>query len=64
MGQRAFAERGETEFLVLTRWRTVADHDRYLDVDFMDLRTRSHAAADLDAITGDLIDLEPSWTVP
>jgi hypothetical protein len=30
----------------------------------MDLRERSGAAEDLDAVTGDLVDLETTWTVP
>ncbi|GIJ46168.1 DUF4937 domain-containing protein [Virgisporangium aliadipatigenens] len=47
----AFAQDGATEFLVLSRWRTVTDHDR-------------HAADCGDAIAHDLVDLEPSWTVP
>ena len=37
------AQRGDREFLVLSRWRSTVDHDRF---------------------TGDLIDLDPAWTVP
>jgi hypothetical protein len=59
-----FAQGSEAEFLVLSAWRTTADHQRYLDERFHRLRETAGSAADLDALTGDLIDLEPSWTVP
>jgi hypothetical protein len=58
-----FAQRGESEFLVLSLWRSALDHQRYLSEHFPDLRRRSGAADDLDEITGDLVDLEPAWTV-
>lgn len=59
----AFARRGETEFLVLSLWTSAADHERYRVERFPELRDRSRLSGDLDAITGDLIDLEPGWTV-
>jgi heme-degrading monooxygenase HmoA len=59
-----FAQRGDAEFIVLSQWRSMADHEDYRNNRFMDLRERSGAAEDLDAVTGDLIDLEPKWTVP
>lgn len=59
-----FAQRGETEFLVLSLWRSMADHEGYLHHRFTDLRRLSNAAEDLDSITGDLVDLEQTWTVP
>jgi hypothetical protein len=58
-----FAQRGEAEFLVLSAWRTAAAHQRYLDNRFDRLRARAGLATDLDAVTGDVVDLEPSWTV-
>jgi heme-degrading monooxygenase HmoA len=58
-----FSERTEAEFLVLSAWETAADHQRYLDHRFSELRNRAESAGDLDAITGDLVELEPSWTV-
>jgi heme-degrading monooxygenase HmoA len=58
-----FARRGQTEFLVLSLWKSVADHERYRTDRFADLRHRSRAADDLDDITGDLIELDPAWTV-
>ncbi len=59
-----FAQRGEAEFLVLSLWRSALDHERYLSERFPDLRRRSGAADDLDNITGDLVDIEPAWTLP
>jgi hypothetical protein len=58
-----FARRGQTEFLVLSLWLSVMDHDRYLTERFPSLRAQSRAADDLDSITGDLVELEPHWTV-
>jgi heme-degrading monooxygenase HmoA len=58
-----FARRGETEFLVLSLWRSVADHERYRTDRFPALRHRSGAADDLDDIAGGLIELDPAWTV-
>lgn len=58
-----FARRGETEFLVLSLWTSVTDHERYCTHRFLNLRERSRAADDLDTITGDLIELDPAWTV-
>ncbi|MCU7730043.1 YdbC family protein [Actinoplanes sp. KI2] len=58
-----FAEGAETEFLVLSAWETPADHQRYLDERFHRLRATARPEVDLDAITGDLVNLEPSWTV-
>lgn len=55
-----FAERGAAEFLVLSTWASIADHERYVDERFPRLRQRS----DLADITGDVVDLEPAWTVP
>lgn len=58
-----FAQSGEAEFLVLSAWRTTGDHQRYLDERFGQLRERAGLTVDLDAVTGDLVDIEPSWTV-
>lgn len=64
MRRGVFARRGESEFLVLSLWRSAADHERYLNDHFPVLRRWSGAADDLDSITGDLVELEPTWTVP
>ncbi len=58
-----FAARGQTEFLVLSLWKSMADHERYRADHFPDLRREARAADDLDDITGDLLELEPAWTV-
>ncbi|MCO1579897.1 YdbC family protein [Crossiella sp. SN42] len=59
----AFARRGQTEFLVLSLWNSVADHERYRTDRFPDLHHRARATEDLDDITGDQIELNPAWTV-
>jgi hypothetical protein len=58
-----FAERADAEFLVLTSWRSDADHDLYRRERFAALRDQAGAPDDLEQISGDLIDLEPEWTV-
>ena len=57
-------QRNGAEFLVLSLWRSVPDHERYLREYVPGLREKSGAADDLDAITGDLVDLESAWAVP
>ena len=59
----AFAERGDAEFLVLTGWRSAVDHADYVADRFPALRERAGAVDDLAAITGELIDLVPAWTL-
>jgi hypothetical protein len=59
----SFGQRDETEFLVLSAWRTFADHERYVADRFPDLRRRAEAGRDLVSIRGDLISLQPAWTV-
>lgn len=44
-------------------WRSAAGHDRYAVKSVPTLRARSGAAVDLAAISGDLIDLAPAWSV-
>jgi hypothetical protein len=58
-----FAQRADGEFLVLSRWGSEADHDSYVHDRFLDLRGRSGAAEDLDTVAGDLVDVEPAWTL-
>ncbi|MBB2948798.1 hypothetical protein FB565_008584 [Actinoplanes lutulentus] len=57
------AQSGDTEFLVLSAWRTPANHQHYLDEHFGALRDRAALTTDLAGITGDVITLEPAWTV-
>jgi heme-degrading monooxygenase HmoA len=63
MGGGVFAQRGASDFLVLSHWRSVADHEGYLRDRFPELRRRAGAAGDLHTISGDLIDIEPEWTL-
>ncbi|GIE86175.1 DUF4937 domain-containing protein [Actinoplanes regularis] len=58
-----FAQNGESECLVLSGWRTADDHQLYLDERFGQRYEKAGLAADLDDVTGDLVDLDPTWTV-
>jgi hypothetical protein len=58
-----FAQSGGGEFLVLSMWASLTDHERYLSERFSSLRQLSGAEDDLDGIAGDLVELEPAWTV-
>jgi len=64
MRRGMFGKRGEAEFLVLSLWESMTDHEHYLNEHFPKLRERSGAADDLDSVTGDLVYLESAWTVP
>jgi heme-degrading monooxygenase HmoA len=52
-----FAQRGDSEFLVLTAWRTAEDHQRYRDESFGSPHATAQPATDLVAV-------EHRWTVP
>lgn len=58
-----FTRRGNTEFVVLSLWTSVADHERYNTDRFPNLQRRALPADDLDTLTSDLIDLNPTWTI-
>lgn len=59
-----FAQHGEKEFLVLSAWRTPDDHQRYLGERFDRLRKASGLVTDVLAVSGDVVEPEPNWTVP
>jgi len=59
-----FAQRGDSEFLVLSAWRTAHDHQRYRDEIFGSLYARAGHAVDLESVAGDVVGLVPDWTVP
>ena len=59
----AFARRGGSEFMVLSLWNSAADHEGYVTDRFADLRRESRVSDDLDDIAGDLVELDPAWTV-
>jgi len=58
-----FARRAPSDFLVVTQWASAAAHARYQADHFPGLRDRADPAADLDAITSQLVDLVPRWPV-
>lgn len=64
MVRGVFAQsRGEDEFLVLSMWDTAAEHGKYRTERVERLALRAQTGADIAAIDGDVIDLEPDWTV-
>jgi heme-degrading monooxygenase HmoA len=58
-----FAQAAEAEFLVLSMWASAADHDLYRTQRFAELRRRAGAAEDLAKIVGDLVEVEPAWSL-
>lgn len=54
---------GEDEFLVLSMWDSAAEHGKYRTERVERLALRAQTGADIAAIDGDVIDLEPAWTV-
>ena len=59
-----FAQAAGTEFLVLSTWRSPADHEKYRAERFTDLRRRAAATEDLTDVAGDLVEVERAWSVP
>ncbi|MBB1254920.1 YdbC family protein [Streptomyces alkaliterrae] len=53
----------EDEFLVLSMWDSRAEHGKYRVERLERLALRAQTLADLAAVDGDVIDLEPAWTV-
>lgn len=51
------------EFLVLSMWNSTAEYGKYREDRVERLGFRAQTGADVAAIDGDIIDLEPSWTV-
>ncbi|MFD0395000.1 hypothetical protein ACFQ3Z_33575 [Streptomyces nogalater] len=58
-----FAEAPEHEFLILSMWRSAAEHGKYRTERVERLALRAQTEADIAALSGDIVDLEPSWTV-
>ncbi|MEW2622308.1 YdbC family protein [Streptomyces sp. NPDC048106] len=58
-----FAEAPEQEFLILSMWRAAAEHGKYRTERVERLALRAQTEADISALSGDIVDLEPSWTV-
>jgi len=58
-----FSHGGARRYLVLSRWRDEAAHERYRAERFPALRSRAGATQDLEAVAGHVVDLEPAWSV-
>ncbi|KAF4405227.1 MULTISPECIES: YdbC family protein [Streptomyces] len=58
-----FGEAPGDEFLVLSLWESAAEHGKYRTERIERLALRAQLEADVAAVTGDVVDLEPSWTV-
>ncbi|MEW2545454.1 YdbC family protein [Streptomyces sp. NPDC047002] len=58
-----FGDAPGNEFLVLSMWQSAAEHGKYRVERVERLTLRAQTAADVAALTGDIVDLEASWTV-
>ncbi|GHF11203.1 hypothetical protein GCM10017776_31260 [Streptomyces griseoluteus] len=58
-----FGEAAEHDFLVLSMWRAAAEHGKYRTERVERLALRAQTEADIASLTGDIVELEPSWTV-
>ncbi|MER0240765.1 YdbC family protein [Streptomyces sp. HSW2009] len=51
------------EFLVLSMWNSAAEHGKYREGRVQRLGDRAEVDTDVTAVTGDVVAIEPSWTV-
>ncbi|MFM9371784.1 YdbC family protein [Streptomyces sp. Da 82-17] len=58
-----FGEAPENEFLVLSMWQSTAEYGKYQVERVERLTLRAQTEADVAALNGDVVQLEPSWTV-
>ncbi|WP_371655104.1 MULTISPECIES: YdbC family protein [unclassified Streptomyces] len=58
-----FGEAPGNEFLVLSMWRSAAEHGKYRADRVERLSLRAGTEADVAGLTGAVVDLNPSWTV-
>ncbi|MCF3961816.1 YdbC family protein [Streptomyces fuscigenes] len=58
-----FGDAPGNEFLVLSMWQSAAEHGKYRVERVERLTLRAQTATDVAALAGDIVDLEPSWTV-
>ncbi|MFF2652774.1 YdbC family protein [Streptomyces sp. NPDC058045] len=63
MVRGVFGEGPGHEFLVLSMWQSAAEHGKYRAERVERLSLRAQIEADVAALTGDIVDLEQSWTV-
>lgn len=58
-----FGEAPGHEFLVLSMWQSSAERGKYRAESAERLSVRAQTETDVAALTGDVVELEPSWTV-
>ncbi|MFJ8882062.1 YdbC family protein [Streptomyces sp. NPDC102402] len=58
-----FGEAPGHEFLVLSMWQSSAERGKYRPEGLARLSARAETERDVEALTGDVVQLEPSWTV-
>jgi hypothetical protein len=58
-----FGEAPGHEFLILSMWQSAAEHGKYRAERVERLALRAQTEADVAALAGDIVALEPSWTV-
>lgn len=58
-----FGEAPDHEFLILSMWQSAAEHGKYRAERVERLSLRAQIEVDIAALAGDVVDLEPSWTV-
>lgn len=58
-----FGEAPGHEFLVLSMWQSSAERGKYRPESVTRLSARAETENDVAALTGDVVQLEPSWTV-
>jgi hypothetical protein len=51
------------EFLVLSMWQSSAERGKYRPASIARLSARAETERDVETLTGDVVRLEPSWTV-
>ncbi|MFI2779171.1 YdbC family protein [Streptomyces sp. ALB3] len=58
-----FGEAPGCEFLVLSMWQSSAERGKYRPESIARLTARAETDKDVESLTGDVVRLEPSWTV-
>lgn len=58
-----FGEAPGSEFLVLSMWQSAAEHGKYRAERLERLALRAQLEADIAALAGDVVQLEPGWIV-
>ncbi len=58
-----FGEAPGSEYLVLSMWRSAAEHGKYRTERVERLALKAQTEADVAALAGDIVDMESAWTV-